>query len=882
MTIPALNSGLSDRYLIERELGSGGMATVFLAQDLRHHRKVALKVLRPELAAVLGADRFLREIEIAAGLNHPHILPLFDSGRIPARAPDQPLDILYYVMPLVQGESLRDRLEREGQLPVDEAVSITTAIASGLDYAHRQGILHRDIKPENILLHDRQPLLADFGIALAVSSAGSRLTNTGFSVGTPSYMSPEQVAGETRLDARSDVYALSCVAYEMLAGEPPFTGLTPQAVAAAVMTGEAKALTDRRRTVPEAVAAAIHRGLERLPADRYASAMDFSAALRAEHSPAPRLRTRRPVPVSWIVLALVAGVLLGVFAGKWRKTAAPVALRRWNLVLPEEHPVALAGPSQASGWQTAIALSPKGDQLAYVAPRGGTTELVTRALDADSVTVVPGTEGAYHPFYSPDGSAIGFFSGNLLRKVSASGGSPVTLVQVDRITGAVWASADRILVLENEGFDLHWVSASGAAADSVVHLTTQFGTPDILPGGLWAAGQLSSGQLALLSLTDGTELAVTRRGVLPMDSVRQADLLFGTSPRWVPPDHLVYAAGDGILTAIGFDGARRKVLGEPVPLLTGVRMESGYGYGEFAVSGDGTLVYVPGGNQLWTRVAMVTPQGRIDTLGFPRAQYTQPRVSPDGTRLAVQLRNPVGGWTVLVMDLATGMRRTVEVEGNYRAFPASWLPSGQELMIGIWNPVQFLNYGARIQSLVTGQWSDIHLTGASYMTVAPDGKSFVFSDWRTGDLYLRGLGSDTSRTRIPGRGFAASFSPDGRWVAWGGLNGSVTVSPVPPTGATYEVAERGQMPLWTPRGDGLIYRDGVRYYRVPVTTAGGFHSGRPSLLVEGPFLAAFGWNHAMAPDGRLLVLLGGGEQRAPALGVIAGFGGLVSGKREQR
>ncbi len=879
MTIPALNAGLSDRYVIERELGSGGMATVFLAQDLRHHRKVALKVLRPELAAALGSERFLREIEIAAGLNHPHILPLFDSGRIPARAPDLPLDILYYVMPLVQGESLRDRLEREGQLPVDEAVSITTAIASGLDYAHRQGILHRDIKPENILLHDKQPLLADFGIALAVSSAGSRLTNTGFSVGTPSYMSPEQVAGETRLDARSDVYALSCVAYEMLAGEPPFTGMTPQAVAAAVMTGEAKALTDRRRTVPEAVAAAIHRGLERLPADRYASAMDFSAALRAERGPAQRLRTRRQMPVSWIVLALVAGALLGVLAGQWRRTAAPVALRRWNLVLPDELPVALAGPSQAAGWQTAIALSPAGDQLAYVAPRAGTTVLVTRALDADSVTVLPGTEGAYHPFYSTDGNWIAFFSGNLLRKVPATGGSPVTLVQVDRITGAVWASADRILVLENEGFDLHWVSASGATADSVVHLTTQFGTPDILPGGGWAAGQLSSGQLALLSLTDGTELAVTRRGVLPLDSVRQADLLFGTSPRWFAPDHLVYAAGDGVLTAIAFDGVHRKVRGEPAPVVSGVRMESGFGYGEFALAGDGTLVYVPGGNQLYATIGMVTPQGRIDTLPFPRAPYTQPRISPDGSRLAVQLRNPVGGWTVQVMDLATGVRHAVEVEGNYRAFPASWLPSGQELMIGLWNPVQFLNHGARIQSLATGQWTDVHLNGASYMTVSPDGKSFVFSDWRTGELYLRGLGSDTTRTRIPGRGFAASFSPDGRWVAWGGLNGSITVSPVPPSGATYTVAERGQMPLWTPRGDGLIFRDGVRYYRVPVTTAGGFHSGRPSLLVEGPFLATFGWNHSMAPDGRLLVLLGSGQQRAPALGVIAGFGGMLGSKQ---
>jgi Tol biopolymer transport system component len=191
-------------------------------------------------------------------------------------------------------------------------------------------------------------------------------------------------------------------------------------------------------------------------------------------------------------------------------------------------------------------------------------------------------------------------------------------------------------------------------------------------------------------------------------------------------------------------------------------------------------------------------------------------------------------------------------------------------MIGLWDPVRYLNYGARIQSLETGKWTDIHLNGASYMTVAPDGRSFVFSDWRTWDLYLRSLGTDTTRTRIPARGIAASFSPDGRWVAWGGVKG-VEVSPVPPTGAIYQVAEGGEMPLWTPKGDGLIYRDGARYYTVPVSTAGGFQAGRPRLLVEGSFLSTFAWNHDIAPDGRLLVLLTSPEQQALTLGVITGF-----------
>src|SRR2546426_4789068 len=220
-----INAALAGRYAIERELGSGGMATVYLADDLKYHRKVAVKVLRPELASVLGPDRFLREVEIAAKLNHPHILALYDSGEAGG--------LLFYVMPYVKGESLRHKLEREQQLPIDEALRITRQVASALAHAHDQGVIHRDVKPENILLYESEAMVADFGIALAVSAAaGERLTETGLVVGTPEYMSPEQALGERELHARSDVYSLGCVLYEMLAGEPPFTGPTAQAVIA--------------------------------------------------------------------------------------------------------------------------------------------------------------------------------------------------------------------------------------------------------------------------------------------------------------------------------------------------------------------------------------------------------------------------------------------------------------------------------------------------------------------------------------------------------------------------------------------------------------------------------------------------------------------------
>ena len=270
--LPRLVAALADRYRIERELGQGGMATVYLAQDLKHDRKVALKVLKPELAAVIGAERFVVEIKTTAALQHPHILPLFDSGTADG--------FLYYVMPFIDGETLRAKLDRETQLGIDEAVKITVAVADALDYAHRHGVIHRDIKPENILLHDGRPMVADFGIALALSAAaGGRMTETGMSLGTPHYMSPEQATAEKEITARSDVYSLGSVLYEMLTGNPPHTGASAQQIIMKIVTEEAAPVTKHRKSVPPNVAAAVAKSIEKLPADRFASAAEFGAAL---------------------------------------------------------------------------------------------------------------------------------------------------------------------------------------------------------------------------------------------------------------------------------------------------------------------------------------------------------------------------------------------------------------------------------------------------------------------------------------------------------------------------------------------------------------------------------------------------------------------------
>src|SRR5690242_20204198 len=443
--LPRLQSALADRYRLDREVGAGGMATVYLAQDIRHARRVALKVLRPELAAVIGAERFLAEIQLTANLQHPHILPLFDSGEADG--------YLFYVMPFVEGETLRDRLTREKQLAVPEAIRIAEEVAAALDYAHRHGVVHRDIKPENILLHDGSALVADFGIALAASKAGgARMTETGMSLGTPHYMSPEQAMGEREITARSDVYALGCVLYEMLTGEPPFTGATAQAVVARVVTEAPRPLHAQRHTIPAHVEAAVLTALEKLPADRFASAADFAAALRnksyattavvpAAETPAKKPAARRDPKL--VAALVVAGVAAAAALWGWLRPLPREPLTQFSLALRKSEE--LAAPPASGGDR--IALSPDGRALVFAGPSQGTGQLWLRRLDQLTSTPIAGTDGGYSPFFSPDGRQVGFIrNGSSLRIASLDGTPTVTLMDTANTTSADWSSDGWIYV----------------------------------------------------------------------------------------------------------------------------------------------------------------------------------------------------------------------------------------------------------------------------------------------------------------------------------------------------------------------------------------------------------------------------------------------------
>ncbi|MBK8007002.1 MAG: serine/threonine-protein kinase [Gemmatimonadetes bacterium] len=484
-----LATALADRYRIERQLGAGGMATVYLAIDLKHDREVALKVLRPELGAVLGDERFLAEIKITAKLDHPHILTLIDSGVAEG--------YLYYVLPLVRGESLRDKLNRDKQLGVEEAVTLTKQVAGALDYAHRHGVVHRDIKPENILIQEGEAMLTDFGIALAVSEAGGdRLTETGLSLGTPQYMSPEQATGDRLLSARSDVYSLGAVLYEMLAGEPPVTGPTSQAMIAKLMTEKPVSLRVVRPSTPEAIDLAVQKALDKTPADRFASAGDFARALdlktvTATQPAAPERRSGAPKIVAGATI--LALVLAGAFFARGKLGAS--SERGGPYVLKDRTQLTYTGQVFSS------AITPDGKQLAYIT-RQCTGTGCTYAVEIQDVggtathRVLEGATSSYGLEWSPDRRNLIFYGTYKNRfgayLVSALGEAPRYLTSTSAM---FWAGGDSLIVAPATANDsVYWLkvmSLTGAVGDSIAVRDPDFGegtsigAVGVMPNGRW-------------------------------------------------------------------------------------------------------------------------------------------------------------------------------------------------------------------------------------------------------------------------------------------------------------------------------------------------------------------------------------------------------------
>jgi len=852
--VQRLSAALADRYRIERELGQGGMATVYLAHDVRHDRKVALKVLRPELSAILGADRFLAEIKTTANLQHPHILPLHDSGEADG--------LVFYVMPYVEGESLRDRLKREHQLPVDDAVRIAREVADALDYAHRHGIIHRDIKPENILLHDGRALVADFGIALAVSRSdgGTRMTETGMSLGTPHYMAPEQAMGEREITPKADIYALGCVLYEMLTAEPPFVGATAQAIIARVLTEEPRSLTLQRHTIPPHVEAAVTMALEKLPADRFPSAAQFAEALSrpgavalptTRAQPVARLRalSRRDRALAlapWIVALFAAGTAAWGWLGR-----PPRPGTSW-------HYISFGDSAVVTTQFPALALSPDGANLVVKDDIQNGRLWIKRRGELNAVPV-PGTERASNPAYSPDGEWVAFLADGRLKKIRPGGGAAITLADsaAAPFGGAAWLDDGTLIYVGPTGNVLFQVNAAGGPSRIALRdpalAGLGLGSPAPLPG--------SRGVLFTVCtsgcVTMGVHLLDLRTGQrrLLLDDVVTASYL--------PNGHLLYVRRDGAALVAPFDLGRLEIVGAAVPVLEGVFVNTGIT--QLAWSPAGTLVYLRGTGVATEReMVQVGRDGTavpIDTAWF--GGFNSFALSPDGRRLAVGVGLASGALGVWIKQLDRGPFTRLTFGGQDRR-PA-WSPDGQVVAF----LRDSLNNSSVFARRADGSTPDRLLARldrqVQEVTWSPDGRWIVMRTDNggagAGDIVGIRASGDTTPVPLVASEFTElhpAVSPDGRWLAYAsnesGTN-EVYVRPFPTTtGGRWQVSNGGgSQPRWSPDARELFFLNGeARLVAAQVRAAPAFEviELRPLFDASGFTIDAFHQSLDVLPRGR--------------------------------
>lgn len=845
---------LADRYRIVRPLGAGGMATVYLAEDLRHSRRVAVKVLKPELAAVLGAERFLTEIKTTANLQHPHILPLFDSGEADT--------YLYYVMPFVEGESLRDRLDREHQLAVEDAVRIARDVADALDYAHRHGVIHRDIKPANILLHDGRPLVADFGIALAISAAGGgRMTETGLSLGTPHYMSPEQASAERDLSARSDVYSLGCVLYEMLAGEPPHTGPTAASILMRILTEQPRPISELRATVPAHVASAVSKAVEKLPADRFETARQFrealedpafrftraTSAMMAPGAAAPAIRTstwdRRSVVLAGAAVLLAASTLwLAIRPDPVvDNEGSVVAFQLADSVGPMVVPI--AGPG---GW------------LGYRQRR----QLHLRAPGRLLTEPVPGLDSINDvPRLSPDGEWVAYVESqnnqtSLLRKAPSRGGNPVTLASLAGNAFNPHWSADGWMYLAAGTPGSWWLLRM---PDTGGPVDTLFAGHAFVPYGVTSHPGTDRIIFGLFNAT----VASPRLVSLDLGSRDTTTLLEdGYHPRWVAEHLVLFARGEGSIFAATLDD-RGRVSGSPVPVLDGLAEASPDA--RYDISPSGTLIYVSGratGRSSGTAFSLQLDSiaGGREKIPLPPSDHWDAKFSPDGRRVAY-IRND----HIWVYDLDLGTHTQLTRDGSRHHNPA-WSSDGMRVAFAAADA-----QGADVDVFVTAAdgTSAIESLGGSPGDDYPaqwlgDTAVLVY----TQGLYGQNVLLITPGAKAPTPLLQADWiernprvSADGRWIAymsdesgrlevyvrrWPSLANKVRISEGD-AGVTIN-----SFPLWSPDSRSLYFRQGTQIIAATVEPRGDSLRVTARRQLGGP---EQGYLQDMHPDGKRLLML---------------------------
>ncbi|HVT41231.1 MAG TPA: protein kinase [Gemmatimonadaceae bacterium] len=857
-TIAQLSSSLTGRYTVEREIGAGGMATVYLARDVRHNRRVALKVLKPELGALLGVERFLSEIQVTANLQHPNLLPLFDSGEANG--------LLFYVMPFVEGENLRARLEREKQLPVDEAIRIAVAVASALDYAHRHGVIHRDLKPENILLHDGQPVVADFGIALAVSNAGgARITQTGLSLGTPQYMSPEQAAGDRVIDGRSDIYSLGAVTYEMLAGEPPHAGNTVQAIIARVLTDPVKPVRLTRPTVPEHVDDVLEHALAKLPADRWPTAGAFATALGASGASGPSAarRARRVPGAAWgfaspLPWAAAFGVAALIAAWGWTRYRAPDA----HVVRFTLQPA--PGSRLAFPWfgaATTVAISPDGRQVVYSGTvAGGGDQLFLQSLDELRPRPLAGTDGAKFPEFSPNGRWLAFVSRDRkLQKVPVDGGATTTLCEVGFAAGLTWLSNETLV----------FARFAASASRGMWRVSATGGEPQLFSsvdsgqrnGAQWFPRSAGDERLVFYTSSPGG-VANTHIGVASAESGKSTVLkdLDGTFVLGLANSLLLYVSNNGALMAAPFD-ARSLRAGPPVPIVDSVALAANVAAAAVSVS-SGSLAYIRGSGT--SQVVSVDEHGQARVLLDEKRPYAHPRLSPDGRRIAFDVVRTQGS-DIWVYDLMSRTPERLTSEGL--SDRPEWTPDGKRVLYS--SNRKDGRYSLWWQAADASAPAELLYAGSDNVregVVAPDGRSVVYREdtpQTNRDVYLLPLLGERKPLPLltsPSDELMPRVSPDGKWLAYVSDESGqyeIYVRPFPGAGGRVSVSAGGGMePVWSPDSRHVFYRSGRNLVDASATASPAFVVTGRKVLFEGNYEGnPYHANYDVTRDGKNFIMI---------------------------
>jgi eukaryotic-like serine/threonine-protein kinase len=839
-------------FSIKEEIGRGGMGVVYLAQDTKLDRPVAIKSIPPILANNDKVkSRFKREAKLLASLDHPDIATIHDII--------EDKGISYLVLEYIPGDTLRDRIT-QGPLPAKEVLSLGGQIADAFASAHEHGIVHRDLKPANIkITKDGRIKVLDFGIAKAVESGGpnayTTVTEPGQLIGTPAYMSPEQARGKPT-DERCDIWAFGCVLYEMLTGKPPFDGETASDTLAGVI-GQEPNWEALPHATPVNVKVLIRRCLEKDAKRRLRHMADVALEIRETVSlPAvvpPVTITQEPIAqplavrtlivgcaVCLLLGALATGIILGTYTPSALPEGSSTLTTRSSITLPENQVLGSSRSCQGSVPRPVLALSPDGSRLVYVADLGGKTQLFLRSMNEFEATAIPGTEGAFCPFFSPDGNSVGFFTIDKLMKVSLLSGAVETLCAATNPYGGCWDSDGTIYFVEEEFAKLSRVLATGNRPKQTVKPELGEGRrglspsyPQILPGGrgLLLSTYLSArSAIELLSLETGTTKVLLEGGYYA---------------RYVPTGHIVYAKAES-LYAVPFDLEKLEVTGNPVSILKGLSLEQFLGrIAQFAFSGNGTLVYVPGGNTSLTRPVWVNRKGeRIGEISIEEQVYlTSFQLSPDDTKLALTVYDV--NTYILVYNIANGTQDRLTMKGN-SGFPA-WTPDGKQ--IAFWSnrngkPGMYMkpvDGKGEVELLV----SDPNLGGQSRWS--PDGRHLAIprnTGLNSSDIAIYSCDKPHETTvslETEHPEWAPVFSPDGRWIAYlSDMAGKyeVYVEAYPDRsgrGINISNYEGGEEPVWSSDGSEIFYRNNDKWMAVSVSTAPKFSAKKPELLFEGSY-----------------------------------------------